>query len=73
MEFLAIDDQGIADLTPDDEEDDFLIHNIIQDSKVAYSEFELGGRRRAPERAGPTGYVGSHAGGQVVSSAPASG
>jgi hypothetical protein len=35
MELLAPDDQGVADLPPDDQEDDLLALDIIQDAEVA--------------------------------------
>jgi hypothetical protein len=44
MELLAAHDQFVADLPPDDQEDDFLIRDIIQDTEVAHPEFELGHR-----------------------------
>ena len=41
MELLATDNQCIADLPPDQQEDDLLSRDIIQDAKVTHPEFEL--------------------------------
>jgi len=42
MELLTGDDQGVADLPPDDQEDHLLPLDIIQDAEVSHSKLELG-------------------------------
>jgi hypothetical protein len=41
MKLLVSDAQCVADLPPDDQEDDFLAFDIVQNPEVANSQFEL--------------------------------
>jgi hypothetical protein len=47
MELLAFHNQLVADLSPDDQDDDFFSFNIIQDTQVARPQFKLGQGIRA--------------------------
>jgi hypothetical protein len=47
MKLLAFHDQLVPDLSPDDQDDDFVSFNIIQDTQAARPEFELGQGIRA--------------------------
>jgi hypothetical protein len=42
MKLLASHDQFVADLPPDDEQDDLRPFHIVEDAEITYAEFELG-------------------------------
>jgi hypothetical protein len=46
MKLLTFHDQRVADLSTDDDDDDFVILDIIQRTQVSDTQFELGQRIR---------------------------